>query len=291
MKSMTGYGKGSSEFQGKTVTIEIKSVNNRYIEMNSRLPKSLAYCENDLRQLIGNVIKRGSVEVYFNLENNLEERKKVEIDMFLAAEYVKAAKTLRTEFVLDDDFNVTALLRSPDILKVEQLQSSTEVMSKLICESVALALSDLDKMRMTEGETIKQDLTRLTENIVIALKKVADIAVKAVAAQKEKLTERIKTHLKDVTLDEGKLINEVAFLADKCDINEEIQRLSSHINQFVDCLNSPEPMGRKMDFISQEMNREINTMGSKSADIELTNLVVQMKNELEKIKEQIRNVE
>ncbi len=291
MKSMTGYGKGIVEADGRTLTIELKAVNNRYLEINSRLPKAMSGLDEALRREIQSVIKRGSVDVYFNYENASENAKTVTVDMALAREYVAAAKKLRTEFCLDDDFGTTALLRSPDVLKIEYGKDDPEMLARLVSECTAAAVKELDKMREKEGATIRNDLNLLVKNIVNALEQVVRRAPKVVEDYRKKLEARIKDALGSVEIDENKLLSEVAFFADKADINEEISRLSSHIAQFIDCLNSNEPQGRKLDFISQEMNREINTMGSKSNDAELTEKVLYMKNELEKIKEQIRNVE
>ena len=291
MKSMTGYGKGVIEADGRTLTIELKAVNNRYLEINSRLPKAMSGLDEALRREIQSVIKRGSVDVYFNYENASENAKTVTVDMALAREYVAAAKKLRTEFCLDDDFGTTALLRSPDVLKIEYGKDDPEMLARLVSECAAAAVKELDKMREKEGASIRNDLNLLVKNIVNALEQVVRRAPKVVEDYRKKLEARIKDALGSVEIDENKLLSEVAFFADKADINEEISRLSSHIAQFIDCLNSNEPQGRKLDFISQEMNREINTMGSKSNDAELTEKVLYMKNELEKIKEQIRNVE
>lgn len=291
MKSMTGYGKGVCSRDGKTVTIEIKAVNNRYLEINSRLGKSFAVCDEIIRKEIGRTVKRGSVDVYFSYENVSGANAELKLDLSLAAEYVKASKKLRDEFMLDGDMGSTALLRFPDVVSLQPLKDDPELIKDVTREAAAEAVRSLDAMRVTEGASIKADLTGLVATIVAALEKVIKRAPVVVEDYRAKLRQRISEVLKEVPVDEARLLNEVAFFADKADINEEISRLSSHINQFVTCLESDEPQGRKLDFLSQEMNREINTMGSKSNDIELTRYVVEMKNQLEKIKEQIRNVE
>ena len=259
MKSMTGYGKGVSSRDGKTVTVELKAVNNRYLEINSRLGKSYALCDEVIRKEISKRIKRGSIDVFLGFENSLGASSELKLDIALAAEYVKAAKKLRDEFMLDEDLGVTALLRMPEVSALQPVKDEPELIKELTAAATAEAVENLDTMRETEGEGIKSDLTKLVSSIVVALEKAIKRAPLVVA--------------------------------DKADINEEISRLSSHIKQFLACLESDEPQGRKLDFLSQEMNREINTMGSKSNDMELTKLVVEMKNQLEKIKEQIRNVE
>ncbi len=291
MKSMTGYGKGIASKDDRTFTVELKAVNNRYLDIGCKLPKPLAFVEETLRGGIKSVVRRGSVDVYVNYENKSETNKRIDVDYALASELIKTSKLLRTQYCLEDDFQVTALMRSADVLKVTAGEDDEAQVKELARQAVAEAVKNLDAMRLTEGESVKADLKALTENIIGYLEKVVKRAPVVVKEYREKLAARIKDILDGVEVDEARLLNETAFFADKADINEEISRLTSHINQFLHCLDSDEPQGRKMDFLSQEMNREINTMGSKSNDTELTQCVVAMKNELEKIKEQIRNVE
>ena len=291
MKSMTGYGKGEAALGGRTLTIELKTVNNRYLDINARVPKSLSFCDDIIRQVVQKSIKRGTVDVLFNYENHSEDSKEVIIDMQLAGEYFKAAKKLRTEFMLEGDFHTAALMRYPDVLKVEYCKDDPKLIGQLVLEATKAAAADLEKMREAEGASIKADLTKLIENLVRSLKEVTKRAPNVVAEYRVKIETRMKEILKTVEVDEARLMNEVVFFSDKADINEEISRLTSHIDQFVKSMESDEPQGRKLDFISQEMNREINTIGSKSNDIELASHVIAMKNELEKLKEQIRNVE
>lgn len=291
MKSMTGYGKGSVTESGRTLTFELKAVNNRYLEINSRLPKTLACCDDIVRREIQSVLKRGTVEVYFNYVNNAEDSKTVSVDENLASAYVQAAKQLRVQFKLENDFQTVALMRSPEVLKLDVAAEDTDLLRDMACRAVRQAVAELDAMRVTEGAGIRADLEKLIGLLIEQLQTVVLRAPTVVEEYRAKLKSRMEEYLGGVEVDQVRLLNEVAFFADKADINEEIQRLTSHINQFVACLDSDQPQGRKLDFISQEMNREINTMGSKSNDATLTAGVIAMKNELEKIKEQIRNVE
>lgn len=291
MKSMTGYGKGVATAGERTFTVEIKAVNNRYLEIGCKLPKPLAYVEETLRGEVRNVIRRGSVDVFVNYENKSESGKRIDVDYSLAGALVKTSKMLRTQYCLDDDFQVTALMRTPDVIRISADDDDEQLVKELAKKAAAEAAENLDAMRKVEGKTIKADLKQLTENIISYLETVVKRAPAVVAEYREKLKARISEALAGVEIDEARLLNETAFFADKADINEEISRLTSHINQFLHSLETDGPQGRKLDFISQEMNREINTMGSKSNDTELTRCVVAMKNELEKIKEQIRNVE
>lgn len=291
MKSMTGYGKGVAEKDFKRVSIEIKTLNNRFLDINTRLPKSLIVCDEVIRQNIQEKIKRGSVEVFFNYVNNSENTKTIFIDSNLASQYVDVAKGLSEELDLMNDVAISTVLKVPEIMKIETADDDPEILVELTETAIKSALEDLDRMRSKEGESICEDFTLLICKIESALFRIRELANKVVDDYREKIKKRITEYLGEVEIDQARLLNEVAFFADKADINEEISRLGSHISQFRLCLTSEEALGRKLDFLTQEMGREINTLGSKSNNIEITNLVLEMKNELEKLKEQIRNVE
>ncbi len=291
MKSMTGYGRGVAAKDDRTVTVEIKSVNNRFLDIACKLPKSMIYIDDVIQKSIKSAFSRGSFDVYYSYVNLSESAKKVTVDSALAAEYIAAAKTLRAEFRLEDDYNVTALMRTPDILTVTVPDDDRDLVTELTKAAVKDAIKNLEYMRLTEGKGINADLTGLIGNLENYLQKAVERAPQVVVDYKNGLIERVKELLDGYEPDESKLLNEVAFFADKADINEEISRLSSHIAQFKSICAEDKPQGRRLDFLSQEMVREVNTMGSKSNDITLTGYVIAMKNEVEKIKEQIRNVE
>ncbi len=291
MKSMTGYGKGFAAMEGREVTVELKSVNNRYLEINSRLPKALAQCDEPLRRAVGKFIKRGSVDVFFTYENKNEDEKTVTADFGVISNYLGVAKDIEAKYGIKNDLSAGSVMRLSEAIKVEVNKDNPELVGQLVYEATLRAAEALSQMREVEGQTILDDLKSILSNVKEHLKTVTDRVPIMLSEYREKLNIRIKDYLKEVEVDEARLLNEVAFFADKADINEEISRLNSHIAQFEACLAGNEPAGRKLDFISQEMNREINTMGSKSGDVIITNSVVAMKNELEKIKEQIRNVE
>ncbi|MBR2989058.1 MAG: YicC family protein [Clostridia bacterium] len=289
MKSMTGYGKGVTNQEKRSLTVEMKSVNNRYLEINCRMPKALAPFEDLAKKEIKKVLSRGSVDVFFTYQSELE--KSIEVDLATAQSYLEIATKLKKELGVKNDITTVDLMKINGVVTETAGQENEEELAKLVAETVALAVQNLNKMRLIEGETVTADLKRLIDNIDGALDKAQKRAPLVVEEYREKLRERITNALAGVELDQARLINEVAFFADKADINEEISRLHSHIAQFNDALVSDGPQGRNLDFVSQEIGREINTMGSKSNDSELTALVIYMKNELEKIKEQIRNVE
>ncbi len=291
MNSMTGYGKFVVTEQDRQVTVEMKSVNNRYLEINCRIPKALSAVEDAIKRTVKKYLRRGSVDVFFNYENNSAVGKKLTVDEVLAAAYVDAAKKLALEYDIENSFTVTDLLRTNDVVKIDAEEDDEALLKELVEKCAEGAVKELNRMRGVEGATIRDDLNRLIENIDSALTKAEKRAPMVVEDYSVRLKARIEELLSGVPLDEARLANEVAFFADKADVNEEISRLHSHIAQFRAALDSTEPQGRNLDFLSQEIGREINTMGSKSNDTELTNLVIYMKNELEKIKEQIRNVE
>lgn len=291
MRSMTGYGKGIAAIENTELTIELKSVNSRFVEINSRLPKMFAAFDMNIRKQISQGVKRGTIDVYFNYLDKSDKAKPVFIDLQLARSYIAAAKKLRAEFLLDDDFQLTALMKTQDIVRIDFEEADDEVKSKLITKALTEAIENLDKMKLAEGANLQLDLINIMTDIAQSLKKIEERAPLIVEEYRAKISLRIKQILESVPLDENKLANETAFFADKCDVNEEIARLKSHISQFNACLKSDGEQGRKLDFICQEMMREANTIGSKSSDITNTNLVIAIKNSLEKLKEQIRNVE
>ncbi len=291
MKSMTGYGKGEASNESRKVTIEIKSVNNRFLDINMRFPKSLSYVEDTVKKQIQEVVKRGTLDVYYTYEVTGDTDKVVEADIPLAGEYLAAMRTVKDELGLPDDITAMSVLRMPDVLTVTAAEDDREEIKALFEKAAKEAVASLDAMRVIEGRSAKTDLAKLVGNIITSLKSVITRAPLVVVDYRDKLSKRIAELLDQPAVDETRIATEVAVFADKCDINEEISRLTSHIDQFTKALESNEPQGRRLDFLSQEMNREINTMGSKANDLELSKLVIEMKNELEKIKEQIRNIE
>ena len=291
MNSMTGYGKFVVTEQDRQVTVEMKSVNNRYLEINCRIPKALSAVEDTVKRTVKKYLRRGSVDVFFSYENNSAQGKKLTVDEVLASAYVDAAKRLALKYDIENSFTVTDLLRTNDVVKIDAEDDDEGLLKELVEKCAEGAVKELNRMRGVEGTTIRDDLNKLIGNIDSALTKAEKRAPMVVEDYSVRLKARIEELLNGVPTDEARLMNEVAFFADKADVNEEISRLHSHIAQFRAALDSSDPQGRNLDFLSQEIGREINTMGSKSNDTELTNLVIYMKNELEKIKEQIRNVE
>ncbi len=291
MKSMTGYGKGEASSASRKVTVELKSVNNRYLDITMRLPRTLAFAEEPVKKQIQARLNRGTVDVFFTYELCAGSGKTVSLDESLLKGYISAAEKIKADYGIENNISFSDIVKIPDIINISPAPEDTDEISALFAEAAAAAADSLDAMRSVEGMSAKANLLDITGGISCALEEVKQRAPGVVADYREKLSKRIGELLGELPVDEARIAAEVAVFADKCDINEEISRLSSHISQFVAALDLDVPVGRKLEFLSQEMNREINTMGSKANDLNLTQHVIFMKNELEKIKEQIRNIE
>ncbi|MBR2875480.1 MAG: YicC family protein [Clostridia bacterium] len=291
MYSMTGYGKATKELDGRTLTIELKSVNNRFLDINNKMPKLLLFAEDRLRKEIQAAISRGRVDVFISYVDNRETEKKVVVDLGLAKGYFEAGNVLNSSLSLTNDMTTTAFFRLPDVVKPMQEEDDSELLLELVASTVKEALQNMNKMRAIEGEKLKADILSRVEVLKGYLKKVEERAPMVVANYREKLQLRMTEILGKVEVDEAKLLNEVAFFTDKANVDEEITRLKSHFVQAENILNKEQLVGRKLDFLVQEFNRETNTICSKSNDLELTNVALLMKSEIEKIREQIQNLE
>ena len=291
MYSMTGYGKATKELDGRTLTIELKSVNNRFLDINNKMPKLLLFAEDRLRKEIQAAISRGRVDVFISYVDNRETEKKVVVDLGLAKGYFEAGKVLNSSLSLTNDMTTTSFFRLPDVVKPMQEEDDSELLLELVASTVKEALQNMNKMRAIEGEKLKADILSRVEVLKGYLKKVEERAPMVVANYREKLQLRMTEILGKVEVDEAKLLNEVAFFTDKANVDEEITRLKSHFIQAENILNKEQLVGRKLDFLVQEFNRETNTICSKSNDLELTNVALLMKSEIEKIREQIQNLE
>lgn len=291
MKSMTGYGKGTATYMGRTLTVELKSVNHRYLDLGFRLPRIFLAYEDLFRQRLSEGINRGHVDVYVNYEDFSNRPKQVNLDMGLAQSLVDASKTLQQQFDLKNDFNVNSLMKSQDVLVVKEEEDDPQIIKNLVIESVSQAVENLDKMRLTEGKKLRSTLIELVENIKKLVDEISAFAPSVVEEYRQKLSVRMSEILQNVVVDEARLANEVAFFADKSNVDEEIARLKSHVYHISQIFDEEQPVGRKLDFLVQEFNREANTICSKSNNLALTNLGLALKNEIEKVREQIQNVE
>lgn len=291
LKSMTGYGRGQVNGQGRSFLVEVRSVNNRYLDCNVRMPRVYACAEDGIVKQVKNTISRGKVDVFVTIENTAEEPVTVTLNEGVAAGYKLALDAMAERFGLKEDISVSLLSRFPDVFRVEKVPEDLEAMTAELHEAAAIALADFDAMRSREGEKLAEDLLGRLDLLEEYDRIVEERSPQRVAAYREKLTARIQEVLEDRQLDESRILTEAAIFADKVAVDEETVRLRSHISQFRDMIQGGSPIGRKLDFLVQEMNRETNTIGSKANDLEMSSIVVDMKAELEKIREQIQNVE
>ncbi len=290
--SMTGFGRGEGSFGGLDFTIDIKSVNHRFFDFSARIYKDYAFLEEPIKKRISQSVSRGKVDVYFHTENSsVETELAASINENLVRAYVESANRLEAEFGVRNDLAASRLLTMPDVLTISQPEISDEEVTAAVLAGVDAALESFLAMRETEGEKLKKDLLENLAFIADAVEKIEKLAPESIQSYRARLEERIRETLGDRQIDEGRVLTEVAIFADKVAVDEETVRLRSHLAQFESLLDQGGPIGKKLDFLVQEMNREINTTGSKCNSIEITRLVVDVKNCIEKIREQIQNIE
>lgn len=292
LNSMTGYGRSEKQNGVFACKAEIRSVNNRFIEVNTRLPKFLSALELPLKKLIKSKCARGSFDLFLTLEKNDTTGTDLEIkpNLGLAAQYFEAFKKIKDELGLADNMPLEALLGVKDIIKTEPLTLDTS-QEEMVLETVEDALSALIKMRQEEGNNLQRDLAGRLQDIHQLVQKIQERQPVVLEEYRSRLNDKIKTLTEGLELDETRLAQETALMADRCDISEEITRLGSHFEQFNGMFEKVGPIGRKMEFITQEINRETNTIGSKSVDYQVSLSVIEIKSLLEKIREQIQNIE
>ncbi len=290
IKSMTGFGRGKYENDGRTYTVEIKSVNHKYTDINIRIPRFLNSVEDEIRKKINNAISRGKIDVFINFENFSNKGNAIRINRELAKEYLKELKSLADETNLDFNVNVIDVSRLPEILKIEDEEDGELISSELML-AVDEAIQNFVKMRETEGIKLIEDIEKRIYLIKEKVEEITSFSSNLVEEYIEKLKSRVDELLKPGTVDETRLMQEIVIFSDKSSIEEELTRLKSHISQFLNLIKQPSPIGKKMDFLVQEINREVNTIGSKANCLEITNRVIEIKTEVENIREQIQNIE
>lgn len=291
IRSMTGYGREQSVIDQRDITVEIKSVNHRYYEFSARIPRIYGYLEEKIKTFIKGYISRGKIEVNIIINNLNGKEVNINIDKIMAAGYINALKSVNEELELKDDLTLSTLIRFSDIFNVQKAPDDEEKIWNDVKTVAQRALDKFIKMRETEGQSMKNDLLEKIKNVENILKTVEDAAPLTVENYRERLYSKLQEVLSNINIDEQRIVTEAAILAEKIAIDEETVRLHSHIAQFRNLLETDEPIGRKLDFLVQEVNREINTIGSKAQDLVITKCVVDMKSEVEKIREQIQNIE
>lgn len=291
ISSMTGYGRGQSSLEAMNLTVEIKSVNHRYFEFSARLPRAFVFLEDKLKSYCQSRINRGKVDLFLTVEGQQSDAVNVEVNDCLAAAYIAALRKLRDDYGLIDDISVAAVARYGDIFTVTKNETDEEAVLAAVLSAAQVAVDAFLEMRKVEGEKLVADVTARTKTILSHVEYIESRAPETVAAYRQRIEQKVRELIGDKQVDEQRLLTETAVFADKVATAEETVRLRSHIDQMNALLQSNEPVGRKLDFIVQEMNREANTIGSKAQDVEITRRVVEIKAEIEKIREQIQNIE
>ena len=291
VKSMTGYGRGEAVLNGRSIIVEVRSVNNRYLDCTVKLPRLYIFAEDAIKTRVQNSISRGKVDVFVSLDNAEAEEVVISVNKPVADSYYAALVALRDQYRLKDDISVSLLSKFQDVLLVEKSQEDMEAVAADICSVLDMALTDYTEMRSREGEKLAADVRDRAETIKGLLAKVEERSPKTVSEYRAKLEARMRDVLSNTQLDESRILTEAAIFADKVAVDEETVRLHSHLEQLDTMLASGVPVGRKLDFLIQEFNREANTIGSKCTDLEISRYVVDMKAEIEKIREQVQNVE
>ena len=291
VKSMTGYGRAVETVNGREFTVEVRSVNNRYLDCSVKLPRSLSFAEDTVKQAVKNTISRGKVDVYITQRSEGDADVKVTLNTAMAAGYVEAMRQMAQEFAIREDISVSLLSRMPDVFTVEKPEVDEEQLLSDMMQVVNAALTNYDAMRTKEGEALKNDLSSRGNTIRSLVSQVEEGNGQTVIDYRTRLYNKLQEVLANTAIDESRILTEAAIFADKVAVDEETVRLRSHLEQMDSMLAAGGAMGRKLDFLLQEMNREANTIGSKCTDVRLARIVGEIKAELEKIREQTQNIE
>lgn len=291
VKSMTGYGRHNQIINGLDISVEIKSVNHRFFEFSSRVPRAYAYLEPKIKTFIQSLVSRGKIDVNITIYNVEDSDTKVEINEALAKEYVDNLRELGKKLDLRDDLSLSSISKFSDIFNVKKAEDDEEEVFEDVKQVLNVAVNNFISMRQLEGERLKKDILYRLKNIKELITSIEKKSPETVTNYRERITAKMQEVLKDTSIDEHRILLESALYSEKIAVDEETVRLNSHLKQFHTLLEEKNPVGRKLDFLVQEINRETNTIGSKAQDIEITSYVVEIKSEIEKIREQIQNIE
>lgn len=287
--SMTGFGRSNVEWEKLSVTVEVKSVNHRFSEFNIRMPRQFFVIEDKIKKKISEYVTRGRVEVFITLAGTEHIPSKVNVDWQLLDEYIHSIKVIQEKYQLEK-ISLHDILMREDLITIDEKQADNEELQLFVLNAIGEASQQLQEMRVREGKVLEEDISSQLSTLEKKVVSLREYAPNVVHHYMERLRRRMDD-LANGVIDESRLVNEVAIFADKADINEELTRLQSHIDQFQKIMKMNEPIGRKLDFLLQEMNREVNTIGSKANDSDVAREVVEMKSLLEKMKEQVQNIE
>lgn len=291
LKSMTGYGRGQGAGAGFDLQVEIRSVNHRYFELISKIPKQFSFLEDQLKRQVQAAVSRGKVEVTVTAQMDASKNVEVSVNREAAEIYLSALRESAEELGLENDLKLSNLLQLPEIFSVRRLEIDEEEAARAVTEAAEAAITTHKEMRLAEGSRLAEDLKTKLGRVEELVTQVEQRAPELQRAYYDRLYQKLSEVLKDQTVDESRLVTEAAIFADKVAVDEETVRLRSHLHQFRTFLESDGPVGKKMDFLVQEMNRETNTIGSKAQDVQIARIVVELKSEIEKIREQIQNIE
>ena len=291
VKSMTGYGRARQTLHGRDITVEVRSVNNRYLDCTVKVPRTYIFAEDAVKSRVQKAVSRGKVDVFITIDATAADETVVAVNEPLARGYYEALTKIRDMFSLEGELTAAVLAKFPDVLTVTKAEEDLESVAGDICAVLDEALEAYNAMRTVEGEKLCEDIAGRVATIETVVGKVEERSPQTVAAYREKLTARMQEVLQSTTIDESRILTEAAIFADKIAVDEETVRLRSHITQLRTMLKSDQPVGRKLDFLIQEVNRECNTIGSKCNDLTIAQDVVNMKAEVEKIREQVQNIE
>ena len=288
---MTGYGRAVETVNGREFTVELRSVNNRYLDCSVRLPRLLSFTEDAVKQAVKASVSRGKVDVYISVRSEAEDDVQVSLNRGVLEGYLAAMRQMVTEFGVQDDISASAVSRLPDVFTVEKKEVDEDQLQNDLLQVVAKALEGYDAMRAREGAALDADLRGRGETILSLVTQVEQGNGQTVADYRARLENKLREVLENTAIDESRILTEAAIFADKVAVDEETVRLRSHLQQMNSMLDAGGAIGRKLDFLLQEMNREANTIGSKCTDVKLARIVVDIKAELEKIREQTQNIE
>ena len=291
IKSMTGFGRSELVKEDRKITVEMKSVNHRYLDVNMKMPKKLNFFEAAIRNELKNYIQRGKVDIFISYEDYTETNICVKYNKELAAEYMKYLEQMSVDFSLDNDVRVSALSRFPEVLSMEEQTIDEEELWIMLSEAIGKAAEGFVESRIKEGENLKEDLIGKLDGMLVHVAYITERSPEIITQYRSKLEDKVKELLGDAQIDENRLLMEVTIFADKVCVDEELVRLRSHIETMKENLLKGGSIGRKLDFIAQEMNREANTILSKANDLEISNRAIELKTEIEKVREQIQNIE
>ncbi|MBR6151588.1 MAG: YicC family protein [Lachnospiraceae bacterium] len=291
IKSMTGFGRCEVAENNRKFTVEMKAVNHRYLDVNIKMPKKLNFFESSIRNELKNYITRGKIDLFITYEDLSENTSNVHYNQELAAEYLKYLRQMQQDFGLEDDIRVSTLSKYPDVFTMEENDGDEEEIWEELKKALDGAAEMFVQSRIVEGENLKNDLIAKLDNMLSLVDFIAERSPQIIAEYRQKLQEKVKEMLGDNTVDENRLVTEVTIFADKVCVDEEMVRLRSHVETTKNALIEGGSIGRKLDFIAQEMNREANTILSKSNDLEISNCGIELKTEIEKVREQIQNIE